>query len=154
VMLLLYFRLSWLAKWINRLPAGGKYVQWIQVVGEMEFGLLLRLLLISCLRFFVFATQYYLLFLLFGVELSWWQGFWSVSVSFLVLSIIPTFAIAELAQRGYIAKTIIGLYSANITGIVFTTASIWVINLVMPAIAGSLLILGIRRIFNNQHERS
>jgi hypothetical protein len=94
----------------------------------------------------VFIVQYYLLFRLFAVDVSWWETFWGISVSFLVMAVIPTFAIAELAQRGYIVKTIIGLYSANEVSIIFATAGIWFINLIIPAIAGSLLILSIRRI--------
>jgi Lysylphosphatidylglycerol synthase TM region len=153
IMALFYFRLSWLVKWVDRLPGSHKYAHWIKALEDVDTTLLLQLLLLSTLRFGVFAAQYFLLFRLFEVDILWWQGFWAVSVSFLVLAVIPTFAIAELAQRGYIAKTIVGLYSTNIAGILFTTAGIWFINLVMPAIAGSLLILGIRKIFNNKNER-
>jgi Lysylphosphatidylglycerol synthase TM region len=149
---LFYFRLSWLIKWVDRLPASSKYAHWVKALEDFNATILLKLLSLSALRFLVFAIQYFLLFRLFEVDVSWWQGFWAVSVSFLVLSVIPTFAIAELAQRGYIAKTIIGLYSTNITGIVFTTVSIWFINLVIPAITGSLLILSIRKIFSNKNE--
>jgi hypothetical protein len=42
-----------------------------------------------------------------------------------------------------------GLLSANTIGILATAAGIWIINLVIPAIAGSLLILGIR-LFRNR----
>jgi hypothetical protein len=76
-----------------------------------------------------------------------------VSVVFLVLAIIPTFAIAELGIRGEISLKIIGLFSSNTLGILWTTATIWAINLVIPAVAGSLLILGIK-IFKNRNEDS
>jgi len=152
ILTLFYFRLSWLIKWVDRLPASNKYAHWIRALEDFNATILLKLLSLSALRFLVFAIQYFLLFRLYEVDVTWWQGFWAVSVSFLVLSVIPTFAIAELAQRGYIAKTVIGLYSTNITGIVFTTVSIWFINLVIPAITGSLLILGIKKIFSNKNE--
>lgn len=149
---LFYFRLSWLVKWVDRLPGGGKYAHWIRALEDFNATLLLKLLSLSALRFMVFFAQYYLLFRLFEVNVGWWKSLWAVSVSFLVLAIIPTFAIAELAQRGYIATTIIGLYSANISGIIFTSVSIWFINLVIPAITGSLLILGIKKIITNKND--
>ena len=153
VMLFFYFRLSSLIRWLDRLPGSRRFIKWTQAVEEADAALLLTLLLLSALRFTVFVLQYYLLFQLFDVDVSWWQGFWTVSVSFLVLAVVPTFAIVELAQRGYIAKTVIGLYSTNVAGILFTTTSIWFINLVMPAIVGSLLIFSIKKIFNNQDEK-
>ncbi len=143
---LLYFRLPWLVKWIDRFPATQRFRKWIEALEECKPGLLFKLLGLSAIRYLVFVVQYLLLFSLFKVEVSVWDAFWAVSVSFLVLAIIPTFAIAEVAQRGYITKTLVGLYSLNQAGILFATVSIWFINLVVPAIAGSLLIAGKRKI--------
>jgi hypothetical protein len=90
---------------------------------------------------------------LFEVDIEWWQCFWAVSVIFLVLAIIPTFAIAELGVRGKVSLKLIELFSTNSLGISIATATIWIINLVLPAIAGSLLILSIK-IFKNRNERN
>jgi len=75
-----------------------------------------------------------------------------VSVSFLVLAIIPTIAVIELFQRRMVVKTLVGLYSTNELGITLTTAGIWLINLIIPAIVGSLLILSIKKILLNKNE--
>jgi hypothetical protein len=37
-----------------------------------------------------------------------------------------------------------GLLSTNIAGIAFTAATIWIVNLIIPALAGSLFILGVK----------
>jgi hypothetical protein len=71
---------------------------------------------------------------------------------FLVLAIIPTFAIAELGLRGKVSLKILELFSPNSLGISITAATIWLINLILPAIAGSLMILSVK-IFNNKNER-
>jgi hypothetical protein len=49
---------------------------------------------------------------------------------------------------------LLGLFSANGLGITITAGTIWLINLVIPAIIGSLLILGIKKIFKAKHERT
>ncbi len=152
VLTLFYFRLSWLIRWVDRLPGSSRFAYLVRALEDFNATLLLRLLSLSALRFLVFIAQYYLLFRLFAVNVSGVQAFWGVSVSFLVMAVIPTFAIAELAQRGYIVKTIMALYSSNKAGIIFATAGIWFINLIIPAIVGSLLILSIRKIIKNKNE--
>jgi Lysylphosphatidylglycerol synthase TM region len=154
VLTLFYFRLSWLIRWVDRLPGSNRFVYLVKALEEFDATLLLKILSLSLLRFVVFIVQYYLLFCFFEVTLSWWQTFWAVSVSFLVMAVIPTFAIAELGLRGKISLVLIGLFSANSAGIIFATAGIWFINLIIPAIAGSLLILSIKKIYNRKDEKT
>ncbi|MCB0777644.1 MAG: flippase-like domain-containing protein [Chitinophagaceae bacterium] len=152
VLTVFYFRLSWLVKWIEKIPGSRRFVYLVEAIEHFDATLLIRLLSLSLLRFIVFIIQYYLLFDLFGVNTDWWQTFWTVSVSFLVMAIIPTISLLELVQRGNVVAAIVGLYSANIVGMSFATASIWFINLVIPAIAGSLLILRMRKIISEKNE--
>lgn len=154
VLTLFYFKLSWLTKWVDRLPGSSRFAYLVRALEDFNATLLLTLLSLSLLRFIVFIIQYYLLFRLFNVEVTGWQTFWSVSVSFLILAAIPSFAIVELVQRGFVTKTIVGLYSTNIAGIGLATAGIWLINLIVPAIIGSLLIVGIKKIYSGKNEKT
>ncbi len=147
----LYFRLSLLISLVDKLRNNNRYSWLIVSLKNIHATLLLRLLSLSAIRYIVFVVQYFLLFRLFEVDIEWWQCFWTVSVIFLVLAIIPTFAIAELGLRGNVSLKLIGLFSTNSLGISITTATIWIINLVLPAIAGSLLILSVK-IFKNRNE--
>jgi hypothetical protein len=135
------------------LLARSRYAGFIQSLKNIHATLLLKLLSLSAIRYVVFIIQYFLLFQLFEVTVSWWQCFQAVSVVFLVLAIIPTFAIAELGLRGKVNLKLLALFSANSLGISIATATIWLINLVVPAIAGSLLIVSIK-IFKHRNERS
>ena len=153
ILTVFYFRLSLLARLVERLRNGQKYVWLVSSLTGIHATLLLKLLSLSAIRYVVFIVQYFLLFRLFEVNIEWWQCFWAVSVIFLVLAIIPTFAIAELGIRGKVSLKLLELFSANSLGITVATATIWLINLVVPAIAGSLLILSIK-IFKNRNERN
>ena len=148
-----YFRLSLIINVADKLRNNSRYAWLIGSLKDIDATLLLKLLSLSAIRYIVFLVQYFLLFRLFQVEIGWWQCFWAVSVIFLVLAIIPTFAIAELGVRGKVSLKLVQLFSANSLGISITTATIWIINLVLPAIAGSLLILSIK-IFKNRNERN
>ncbi len=149
---LFYFRLSWMVKWVDRLPGFKKFAYLINTLEGFNATLLLKLLSLSLLRFIVFIIQYYLLFRLFNVDLIGWQVFWTVSVAFLVMAVIPTITLLELVQRGKVITAIVGLYSINELGMNLATASIWFINLILPALAGSLLILRMKKIINLKNE--
>lgn len=146
--LLFYFRLSWVTKGISRLPGSKRFIYLVEALEQLDASLLWKLLFFSLLRFIVFTAQYYLFFILFDVDITAWQALWTVSVSFLVMAVIPTIAIAELAQRGKVITAIVGLYSANQLGMTLATAAIWFVNLILPALLGSLLILRRRKIIS------
>jgi uncharacterized membrane protein YbhN (UPF0104 family) len=153
ILTLFYFRLSILTGLLDKLRNKNRYTWVVNSLKTVHATLLLKLLSLSAIRYIVFVVQYFLLFRLFDVDITWWQCFWAVSVVFLVLAIIPTFAIAELGIRGKVSLKLIELFSANSLGISITTATIWLINLILPAIAGSLLIVSIK-IFKNKNERN
>jgi len=154
VLTLFYFRLSWLVRLADKLPGSSKFLYLVKALENFDATLLLKLLSISLLRFIVFGIQYYLLFRLFDVSIPWWQSFWSVSISFLVLAVIPSFAIADVGLRGKVGIKLIGLFAANELGILFTTITIWFVNLIVPAIAGSLLIVGIKKFYTDKNEKT
>jgi hypothetical protein len=92
----------------------------------------------------VFSAQYLILLKVMGVDMVWWQGFLMIFLMYLIMAILPTIAIAELGIRGEIGLFLFGLISVNKIGIIAGTIGIWLINLVIPAILGSLLLLGIK----------
>jgi len=144
VLTVFYFRIGWLVKWIDKIPAIKKYIWLINELEKTDTTLSLRLLSISLLRYLVFATQYFLLFRFFGVEVNWWQGFWATAIVFFVMAITPTIELFEVVKKMYITKEIFAIFTVNTLAIGFVTTTIWFINLVIPATIGSLLILGIK----------
>lgn len=149
VLTLFYFRLSWLVRWIEKIPRIERFVSYIRVLDSFKATILLRILSLSVARYVVFIGQYYLLFAVFDVSLSPMEVYASVGVVFLVLAVIPTIAIiTELGVRWKASIELVQFFSTNMIGVLATSLSIWVINLVIPALIGSLLILSIR-IFRN-----
>ena len=144
LLVLFFFRLSWLIKLVEKIPVMAKYIQYINVLEAFTPKLLLRLLSLSFFRFITFVLQYILLLQVLGVDVFWWEGFPIISILFLVLAVVPSFAIADLGIRGKFSTALLGIYSTNQVGILGTTFGIWFINLFIPALAGSILILSIR----------
>ena len=137
-----FFKINWLSKLLRKIPRIEKFQFLFTTLEELHAVILLRLLSLSLIRFLVFIVQYGLLFNFFGVELNILQLFGSMTLYFFSMAIIPSFAIAELPVRGTMSLWLVGLFSANKAGIVFATLCIWLINLIVPAIAGAILLLG------------
>lgn len=155
ILILFYFRLSWLIKIIDKLPAFRNYAWVIEAIESFNTTLLLRFLSLSTSRFCIFIFQYYLLYRLFGVEVSFVQAWMGTSVMFLIMAVIPTIALfTDLGLRNELSIKLMSIFSTNHLGIGLTSISIWLINLVIPALVGSLLILSIRNILKNKDENT
>ena len=139
-----YFRIGWLVRWVDKIPAIKKYIWLINELEKTDTTLLMRLLSISMLRYFVFSTQYFLLFRFFGVDVNWWQGFWAIAIVFFIMAIIPSIELFEVVGKTFVTQEIFAIFTVNSLAIGFVTTTIWFINLVVPAAIGSLLILGIK----------
>jgi hypothetical protein len=99
----------------------------------------------------VFAVQYLLIFRLFAVYVSPDTAFWIMSIVFLTMAVVPSIALVEVGVRGEISLRLLGMFSANSLGIGLTSVTVWFMNLVFPAIIGSLLMLNLR-IFARRQE--
>ena len=74
-----------------------------------------------------------------------------MSVVFLAMAIIPSIALLEVGLRGEISIKLIGLFSVNTLGVSLTSVTVWVMNLILPAVIGSLLILNLH-VFKSRNE--
>jgi hypothetical protein len=129
-----------------------KLLRYIDVFSLYTRFELLKVLLLSVSRFIVFSMQYYLLLLITGFDIGYFEAMMLISLTYLFLAIIPTIAITELGVRGSVAIYIFGLYFANNTfwnesgaTAVFTASSVlWLLNLVVPSLFGIIFVYRLR----------
>jgi uncharacterized membrane protein YbhN (UPF0104 family) len=145
VMLIVYFELSYLTRLIEKLPFVKKYSYLIEKLEDLHWKTLTRILSLSLARYVVFLVQFILLLQVFEVHIAFWQAAGLVSVFFLVLAVVPTVSTVELSLRAFVAVKLFGLVAVGKSfEIIATAAGIWMINLIIPALAGSIFILGIK----------
>ncbi|HVM87860.1 MAG TPA: lysylphosphatidylglycerol synthase transmembrane domain-containing protein [Puia sp.] len=150
LLVIFYFKLSWLVNALNFFRLPGKYLVYVKISEGLKTGILLRILSLSFLRYCIFILQYYLMFEVFNVPLTFLQTLNSISIVFLVMAVAPTFTVlTELGLRWAACVQVVQLFSTNVVGIMAASFGIWFINLVIPALAGSLLILGVK-LFKNK----
>jgi predicted lipid-binding transport protein (Tim44 family) len=70
---------------------------------------------------------------------------------FLAMAIVPSIALVEIGVRGEISLKLMGMFSVNSLGIGLTSITVWFMNLIIPAIIGSVLLLNIK-IFKKRNQ--
>ncbi|MFT3936750.1 MAG: lysylphosphatidylglycerol synthase transmembrane domain-containing protein [Chitinophagaceae bacterium] len=140
----LYFKLGKIIEWMEKMPRAKNWLRHIVVIEELPVTILLRTISLSFARYIIFVFQYILLLQLFNVGVPVWHSFWLISVLYLILAITPTIALAEAGIRGQVSLLLFTLISTNKFGIVGAATSIWFINLVIPALAGSLFFISLK----------
>ena len=142
VLSLFYTRLGWLVRMMEKVQAFNSVVKHIRVLDEFHYKQLVHILFLSFSRYLVFILQYILLLQLMQVEIDVVTCFWLVSIFYLVMALAPTIGFIELPVRVTASWAILKFYTVNELGVGAAALGIWLINLVLPAIIGSLLILG------------
>ncbi len=141
---LFYLRIGWLVRMMEKVPALQKVVTHIRVLDEFDNIQLIRIFSLSLGRYMVFVLQYLLLLQVMQVDVGLATGFWLIAVFYLVMAMAPTIGFVELPVRVGACWAILKFYTGNELGVSATALGIWLINLVIPAVIGSLLILSIK----------
>jgi uncharacterized membrane protein YbhN (UPF0104 family) len=113
---------------------------------------LLSILGLSFARYLVFATQFYLLLRLFSVDVPYPEALMLISLVYFVMAVIPTVFITELGIRGSVSLYFFGIYfsGSGITpetinfGVFAASTLLWVINVGLPALIGSLFVFRLK----------
>ena len=131
ILLIGIWRLSFLSKFRHDLKKMMeiKKAEWVQ------------LFLLSLNRYLIFTLQHYLLILAMGAEVSIMEAFILIPVTFFITSIIPTFALTEIVVRSAVAVYVFAaLDSVQPASIASASLLLWMINLAIPALIGSIFI--------------
>lgn len=144
LLIMLFLNASIFTVLLSKLPFLNKFSKYNNVFSFYNSSELLEVLLYSVARYIIFTAQFYILLNLFSVEISYVNSMILTSTMLFVISIIPTIAITEIGVRGSVALYLFTLVSSNSIGILSATFSLWIINLVLPALIGTLFIFTLR----------
>lgn len=147
---LFYFKVSSLVFFFSRWLRHHHYLYLVESLQNFNAAFLFKLVILSSLRYGVFLLQYIAVFYLFHVQVSAIIIMPVMSVVFLALAVIPSIALLEVGLRGEVSLRLMGLFSANSLGIGLTSVTIWFINLILPALIGTLLLLNVKLLSKNE----
>ncbi|MEO5968080.1 MAG: hypothetical protein ABIP68_00720, partial [Ferruginibacter sp.] len=125
-------------------------LKYVVVLKDFSGKQLLRIVLLSFVRYLVFILQYVILLHLMDVKIDPFLCIWILSIFFLILAFAPTIGFIDLPLRAFAAVALFKIYSQNVAGIQAASFGIWLINLIVPAFIGSFLIIGIKFLKQNE----
>lgn len=121
---------------------------------------LLKVFLYSFLRYLIFSLQFYFLLLVFHINVNLFEGYLIISLIFLGITVIPSVALAELGIRGSVALFVIENYfkarqmnpiDGYELNIMAVSSILWLINIVLPAVIGSIFIINLSFFKNHKN---
>jgi hypothetical protein len=138
ITLFVYFKINIFQKYLLKIRVLKKYQEKVAILSSYQPLELLQVLALSMLRYCVFIFQYYLMLFFFDVYIAFFPALLSIVFVFFITTLAPVITLAELGIRGSIAIFIMSFFSGNQAGILAASVALWLINLAVPAIIGSV----------------
>jgi hypothetical protein len=143
--------IPWLLQRYSELVRGGSWtklkglqrllVQILDLIDTYRWATFARGLGLAALRYLLYSMQYYAILRFFGIVLPLDAALAGVGSIYLLQTAIPLPPVLGLLARGEIALLIWGIWGANALSSLAASYSLFVLNLVIPALLGLFLIV-------------
>lgn len=126
--------------------------KYAQVFSWYNSSDLLKVLLLSIVRYLVFSFQFFLLLKAFSVRISYFEGMMLIGMVYLLMTIIPTIALTEIGIRGSISLYVFETWmqmsgewsNASSVGVITASSTLWLFNLAFPALIGVFFVYSLK----------
>ena len=142
-LLLAFFRIDLIDGLLAYLPQ----FRWVEKIrssvssfSSIENKTLFYILGLSLTRYTIYLGQYVLLIFFFGVTDQLIPAILGVSTLFFLQSNLPLPPALSVLARGEMAIFLWSFFTTNVIGIIAATFCLWIINLVIPAVLGGIII--------------
>jgi hypothetical protein len=133
----LYFGFPLVIPYLERKIKHQPVLDFLSFLSEYSLYGLLKVLIISLIRYVIFSLQFYFMLRFWSVSLTSAQAAIAIPTSYLFVSFTPAFAFSEPAVRSSYAVLFIGAFVGNQVAVLFAALSIWLINFAIPMLLGS-----------------
>ena len=149
LLLIMYFNIHFLKYFQFLIPKKfkGKTKEYFEIFSLYSKKELLKILTISFLKYFIYTFQFVLLIWSFNIPLTYFKAMIPVSLTYILMMIIPFITITEIAVRGPVSILvfekwfIINNISSSYGILVFSASSLlWILNIAIPSVIGLFLI--------------
>jgi hypothetical protein len=144
LMLIFYFNIKWMVSLLNSIKFLKKFHRFFDIMGKYKPPELLSIMWFCLARFFVFTFQYYLVIHLLIPQIPLLQMTLLMFVFFFVQSALPSLDVLDIGVRGALALTLFGYVTDQTAAVVVAVSIIYIINLIIPAILGSVFVFKLK----------
>ena len=143
--------LKWLAPFITLASfiiyfSKGQFNGWLKKLNSLQISneLKVQLVALSLLRYSIFILQFTWVATILALPIPTIDLWIALVVLLLCLSIIPAIALTDLVIRGQLIVLLLAPYYTNSLMLICFSTIIWAVNILLPAIIGSFLLLGFK----------
>lgn len=123
-----------------------KTKSYIEIFSQYNKKELTEILIISFARYLLYSFQFVILIWAFNVPLSYINAMIPISLTYLMMMIVPYITITEIAVRGSVSILIFEKWlmmngiNSSLSAMVFSASSLlWIFNIAIPAVIGLFL---------------
>jgi uncharacterized membrane protein YbhN (UPF0104 family) len=138
--LVFYFHIKWLVNLLNITPFIKKYHRFFDIMSRYKKKDLINIMGVSMARYAVFSFQYYLLIHLLIPEIPLYEILLLVFILLFIQSALPSLDLFDFGVRNATASVLFGYVTHQTLAVMAAVTSIWLINLIIPAILGSIFV--------------
>ncbi|QIL39013.1 hypothetical protein G7074_06770 [Pedobacter sp. HDW13] len=135
-----YFNIKWLNGILLSFKFTRKYKKFYSILGRYRRKELLRIIGYCMARYLVFSSQYFILFIWLIPGLHYADIVMMTCLLFLVQSALPSLDLFDVGVRSVTAVELFKHVSDQHVAVIACTASIWLINIIIPAILGAYFV--------------
>lgn len=139
--LILFFNVHWVKGWVGKVKILAKLQRFFSVLEDFSSKELAEILLISLLRFIIFTSQYIVLMWVILPSLPFIPMLLMIFILFFIQSALPSLDLFDFSVRSFVASTLYGYITDQEIAVMAIVSCIWFINLILPAILGSVFVL-------------
>jgi hypothetical protein len=149
--LVFYFNIKWLNTILLSSKYTRKYKKFYIILARYKKVELLKILLFCLARYLVFSTEYFIMFHWLVPGIDYIHILMLVSILFFVQSSLPSLDLLDIGIRSVTALFFFKFVTDQSTAVVACIASIWFINLIIPAILGVYFVFKLNFFGSNKH---
>jgi hypothetical protein len=135
-----YFNIRWLNGILLSMRITRKYKKFYTILARYRKAELLRILLFCLARYVVFSSQYFIMFYWLIPHLHYGDIIMMVCILFFIQSNLPSLDLFDIGIRSVTALFFFNYVTDHNASVVACTASIWLINIIIPAILGTYFV--------------
>ena len=139
----LYFNVHWVDYLVGKIGFLKKIQPFFDVLRDVSLQQLGYVLFLSLVRFIIFTSQYVLLMLVILPEMAVLPMIIMIFILFFVQSALPTLDIFDFSVRSFVASNLYAYITTQDIAVMAIVSFIWFINLILPAIIGSVFVLNV-----------
>ena len=147
-----YFNIQWLNGILLSFKITRKYKKFYKILARYRKKELFKIILLSFARYFVFSSQYFILFVWLIPSLHYADIIMMTCLLFLIQSALPSLDLFDVGVRSITAVELFKHVTDQHVAVIACTASIWLINIIIPAILGSYFVFKLNIFGNSKPE--